>query len=162
VSRLVLSLFGVGRVPGIPGTYASLVTAAALAALRYEGLAPWLWPAVATAVVASAVTLWLAGPAVEASDDGDPSWVVTDEVAGQALAIAFAYVLPGGGFAPCVAAFLFFRAFDVAKPPPIRTLERLPGGLGVLADDWAAGLVAGALVLGARAFHVFEAPVLAW
>ena len=48
------------------------------------------------------------------------------------------------GAVELVAAFLLFRAFDVVKPWPIRRLEALPGGWGIVADDLAAGLAAGA------------------
>ncbi|HEX4131905.1 MAG TPA: phosphatidylglycerophosphatase A [Pirellulales bacterium] len=75
----------------------------------------------------------------------DPSAFVLDEVAGQALALAF---VPAEGIVEllvlCVAAFVFFRLFDVLKPWPIKHLERLPGGWGICADDMLAGVYAGA------------------
>jgi len=68
----------------------------------------------------------------------DPSEVVIDEVAGQLIALLWAplrwpYIL---------AAFILFRAFDIIKPPPIRQLEDLHGGLGIMMDDVGAGLMA--------------------
>ena len=59
----------------------------------------------------------------------------------------------GAGFAPLglLLAFALFRLFDISKPPPVSTLERLPGGFGIMADDVAAGiLAAGGLALLAR------------
>ena len=62
-----------------------------------------------------------------------------DEIAG--LAITF-FLVPMTSITVVVLGFLLFRLFDITKPPPARQLERLPGGLGVMADDWAAGVYA--------------------
>ena len=160
--RLVLSLFGVGRVQGMPGTYASAVTAVGLWYVEALTGAPPLLAALATAVLGSAATLALASPAVLLEGRGDPSWVVTDEVAGQALALVIAALLPRADFAPVVACFLLFRLFDIWKPGPIGALERLPGAVGVLADDLAAGAAAGALVLAGEAAGLFSGSLLGW
>ena len=66
----------------------------------------------------------------------DPQFVVIDEVAGQfttliAVPVAWKSLLLG---------FILFRGFDIVKPPPIRRLERLPEGTGIVIDDVAAGL----------------------
>ena len=74
---------------------------------------------------------------------GDPSECVIDEVAGQWIACAFA-PLSLWGF---VLAFVLFRYFDIRKPWPISRLEKLNGGLGIMADDVAAGAIAGLIVL---------------
>ena len=67
----------------------------------------------------------------------DPSEVVIDELAGQWLALLF---LPRSiGFA--IAAFIIFRILDITKPFPIKQLEGLPRGWGVMLDDLAAGLI---------------------
>lgn len=75
----------------------------------------------------------------------DPGQVVIDEVAGlwTALACCPPWLLehrPLSGFVTC---FLLFRLFDVAKPWPLSSLERIGGGLGIMADDLGAGLLAG-------------------
>ncbi len=76
------------------------------------------------------------------TDSHDPSEVVIDEVAGMWIALLGAPLT-----APhLLAAFLLFRLFDVWKPGPIDRLQNLPGGWGVMADDVAAGAVAGLLV----------------
>jgi phosphatidylglycerophosphatase A len=72
----------------------------------------------------------------------DPQFVVVDEVAGQLIAL-IAVPLTWKSF---LAAFIFFRAFDILKPPPVRQLEALPGGAGIMLDDVAAGLYALAVV----------------
>jgi phosphatidylglycerophosphatase A len=73
-----------------------------------------------------------------ASGVKDPQFVVIDEVAGQlitliAVPMAWKSLLLG---------FILFRGFDIVKPPPVRSLERLPGGTGIVIDDVAAGLYA--------------------
>jgi phosphatidylglycerophosphatase A len=162
VRKAVLSGLGVGLVPGLPGTYASAVTAAAAAGLAWEGTFRWTVSGCLALALGTVATLALAGRPAAAADDGDPPWIVTDEIAGQGLALAIAYALGGQGFAPCVLAFVAFRVLDVTKPGPIRRLERLPGAAGVLLDDLAAGAVAGTLVLGAGLLGAFEWTPLSW
>jgi phosphatidylglycerophosphatase A len=129
------AIFGpVGLIPWVPATFASLVVA---------GLC-WAWPpAHATAVLGAAGLLLLGAPAATTAarlqGEEDPRNVVIDEVAGQLA--TFALVAPATlGLA--AAGFVLFRGFDIAKPFPIRRLERLPGGWGIMADDVLAGLYA--------------------
>jgi phosphatidylglycerophosphatase A len=86
----------------------------------------------------------------------DPGHVVIDEVAGQAIALASAPLfIPMSGWKYALAAFILFRAFDIIKPPPVRQLERLRAGWGIMMDDVAAGLLALLLLqIGAR-LHLF-------
>jgi phosphatidylglycerophosphatase A len=75
----------------------------------------------------------------------DPSEIVLDEVAGQWLTVAFL----GLGVAPYLLGFVLFRLFDIWKPWPVSWADqRLPGGLGVMADDLLAALLAAALGTG--------------
>ena len=73
----------------------------------------------------------------------DPGFVVVDEVIGQWIAIAGAHSVNWKSY---LGAFALFRLFDIWKPPPVRQLEALPEGLGIVADDAMAGVYA-ALVL---------------
>jgi phosphatidylglycerophosphatase A len=73
-----------------------------------------------------------------ASGKKDPQFVVIDETAGQLIALIAAPV----AWKSLLAAFILFRAFDIVKPPPIRLLERLPEGTGIVVDDVGAGLYA--------------------
>ena len=73
----------------------------------------------------------------------DASEVVIDELAGQWIALL---VVPPD-WRWWLAAFVLFRLFDIVKPGPVRMAERLPGGLGVMADDVVAGVLAAALLL---------------
>ena len=87
--------------------------------------------------------MWAAGVVARASGIEDPGFVVVDEVLGQWIALAG---LARWGAIGVSAAFLLFRLFDIWKPFPVRQLERLPGGIGINADDALAGIYA-ALVL---------------
>jgi phosphatidylglycerophosphatase A len=73
-----------------------------------------------------------------ASGTKDPQFVVIDEVAGQLLALVAIPV----SWKSLLLGFILFRGFDIAKPPPVRQLERLPEGTGIVLDDVAAGLYA--------------------
>ena len=137
-ARWVASFGGSGLAPVAPGTAGSL-------AALLPGLALlWVGPAALAVgvVVAAAVGLW-AIRAAGASDD--PGWVVIDEVAGQWIALLG---LAHPSLLGALAAFAAFRLFDVAKPGPVGWAERLPGAVGVMADDVLAGVLA-AMVVGA-------------
>jgi len=123
----------------------SLATALAVAGTAAAG-GPALLVAAGLCVAGCAVTLGWGGRAVGKSGHGDPGWVVADEVAGQAMASAVA--LAGPVWPSAALAFVLFRLLDIVKPWPVNRAERLPGGLGVLADDLVAGAMAAAVVLG--------------
>jgi phosphatidylglycerophosphatase A len=145
--RLLLAGLGVGWLRPAPGTWASAFVVGA-AALAEATAARGVWVAGAAVAVGSLACVAWAGSARDARGAHDPGWVVSDEWAGQGLALLAAF--PGVSVPRLAAAFALFRLFDVLKPGPIRRLERAPGGWGVLLDDAGAGLVAGALLAGAR------------
>lgn len=156
-SSLIASVCGVGYVPVASGTVASAVAVPlAIPIVLYGGG----WALVAASIVAFAAGVWACGDHVRATGREDPSECVIDELAGQWLACAFA-VLPLGGLLPAssvslsglLLAFALFRLFDIWKPWPVSWADqKLPGGLGVMADDMIAGLMGGLLVLAARYF----------
>ena len=134
-ARVLATFFGLGFFPVAPGMAAS---AAAVLAYRFvlHGW-PWYWYGLLVA------GLFLAGAAAAsryASELGrpDPGCIVVDEVCGQLLALA---LLPPE-WLPLLVSFAAFRIFDIIKPGPIRRLEKLPSGWGIMADDAAAGLAA--------------------
>ena len=138
LAKVLATFFGLGLAPVLPGTVASAATTL-LFVFLLRGLSGPLY-------VLLVVFLFFAGAAVSkitADELGrpDPGRVVVDEVCGQLIALAF---LPPGGV-PAGLAFALFRFFDIIKPWPIRRLERLPGGWGIMADDVGAGLAAAAL-----------------
>jgi phosphatidylglycerophosphatase A len=104
---------------------------------------------VAVAVALFIVGVWAAGEEEARRGRSDPGPVVVDEVAGQWLTYLVALPFLRLGGAPELAlvigsGFLLCRVFDVAKPWPLCALERLDGGLGIMADDLAGGVLAGA------------------
>ncbi len=142
---LLLSGFGLGLSPVMPGTVASLATAALLC-LAIHSVVSFFFLACLLILFGVVVTLRFGNIVSGPERHGDPGWVVSDEVAGQALACLG--ILPGGASLELIAtSFVLFRVFDMLKPPPVSTLERLPGGRGILMDDIAAGLIAGALTV---------------
>ena len=138
-SWIIATFFGVGYLRPGPGTYASAITVALWWALSHLIAPGWLLPAAVLASVA--VTLLGIPPStVVARESGqkDPGFVVIDEVAGQMIAligvpVVWKYLLAG---------FILFRGFDIIKPFPLRRLERLPGGTGIMMDDVGAGVYA--------------------
>ncbi|OIO04484.1 MAG: phosphatidylglycerophosphatase A [Desulfovibrionaceae bacterium CG1_02_65_16] len=140
----VATLGPIGRMPKAPGTWGS---AAALAA------APWCFvplPLPARLGVLAAVLLagtWAAGRAEKILGRKDPGCVVVDELLGQWTAFAPFFLSGWTQNMPLdlLELFLLFRFFDILKPWPIRALDRgVPGGLGIMLDDLAAGLCAAA------------------
>jgi phosphatidylglycerophosphatase A len=137
--RAISTLFGIGYAPGAPGTAASAV--ALPIAWLIAGSAGRLALMLA-AVAALAIGAWASELYAARSKTFDPSECVVDELAGQWIACAFAPVSLAG----YALAFLLFRLFDVWKPWPIRHVERLHGGLGIMADDVVAALMAGVIL----------------
>ena len=131
--RTVAAVCGIGRVPRLPGTVASVVGA---------GIS-WLLvssPAAQIGACAAAIALgfWSAGPAAVALGAKDPPSIVIDEVAGMMITLL---LLPAN-WRVYLAGFALFRFFDIFKPLGLRRLERLPGSVGIMLDDLAAGLLA--------------------
>jgi phosphatidylglycerophosphatase A len=165
----VATALGLGYLPKAPGTFGSLMgVALGWAALTMSRLqfapriaatgelsnpaASW-WSnfamnELAMIVIVSFVGVWAADRTAKYLHTKDPQIVVIDEVAGQLIAfmalatprtfaVNWKYLLLG---------FILFRVFDIWKPFPARQAESLPGGLGIMADDWIAGIYA-ALIL---------------
>ena len=136
-ATLVATFFGVGHLHPGPGTWGSAATVI-LCWLLGRWITPtWQpWAAALLALAAVLVGIPAATQVARASGGKDPQFVVIDEVAGQlitliAVPIAWQSLLLG---------FILFRAFDIVKPPPLRQLERLREGVGIVADDVGAGL----------------------
>lgn len=93
-----------------------------------------------------AVGVWASNRACRFTGLEDPQVVVIDEVSGQLIALTPLAFLPSFSLTAILIGFLLFRLFDIFKPYPIRKLEHLHAGLGVMADDALAGVYAAALV----------------
>ena len=130
---LLASLGGVGQCGLVPATVASALVAGAYLLLP-------LHAGVQLGVLACVIVLgvWSAGVSASAARESDPRHVVIDEAAGMLIAC---FLLPKS--VPLIfVVFLLFRLFDIGKWFPMKQLERLPGGWGIVADDLAAGLLA--------------------
>ena len=135
----VATLFGLGRLGFAPGTLGSLAALPlAWLSMRYGGLYVTLGLAALIAIIG----IFVSDAYAKQSGNEDPSECIIDEVAGQMLACALSPLTPLG-FA---LAFVLFRLFDISKLWPISAAERLRGGIGIMADDLVAGLIAGAIV----------------
>jgi phosphatidylglycerophosphatase A len=142
--RIALTLatwFGCGLWPWGPGTAGSAGgVLVAWLLVRYAGWAPWML--LALAALATPLGIWAAGRTAIVTGKKDPQLVVLDEVLGQWIALA---AIPAWSWQWALAAFVLFRLFDITKPWPVRQLEALPGGTGIVADDLGAGVYAAAV-----------------
>ena len=135
------TFFGAGYLRPGPGTYGSISAVllwSAAVYLLHPGAAAL---AIGTAVAALLVTLiGIPAATIVARESGrkDPGHVVIDEVAGQLIAL----IAVRPDWQHTVLSLLLFRFFDILKPPPVRQLERLPEGTGIMFDDVAAGFLA--------------------
>jgi phosphatidylglycerophosphatase A len=144
--RSFTSLGFIGRLPGAPGTYASLATLPVA----------YLWASIVNenhlltlSLIVVLSVLGTAASAIVSRSLGveDPSEIVIDEVVGQWLAVL---ALPFN-WVYWLAAFVLFRIFDIWKPGFINKSQELPGGLGIMMDDILAGLLAFLILQGATA-----------
>jgi phosphatidylglycerophosphatase A len=132
VALALATCFGVGYAPVAPGTFGSLA-----------GLALWLvLPTSAAVGIAIVVTFlagaWASSVAEKHFSATDPGPAVIDEVMGMLVTM---FMNPSG-WVSVGAGFFLFRLFDVIKPYPANRLERLPGGIGIMADDLMAAIYA--------------------
>jgi phosphatidylglycerophosphatase A len=137
----IATFFGVGFIKPGPGTWGS-----AAAVLLWAAFAWLAHPSPHVLFIALLIGIFLtllfgipAASVVERESGGhDPQCVVIDEVAGQWITL----LLCPADWRHGLIALVLFRLFDITKPFPVRRLERLPGGWGIVFDDVAAGLYA--------------------
>jgi phosphatidylglycerophosphatase A len=129
---------GLGYVPFAPGTFGSLAGLPLAWGLHFLPV----WGQILAAVACFLVGVPVCGRGARLLGSKDPGAVVFDEIA------AFAVLFLGTrvNLVTMAAGFVLFRLLDVAKPWPARRLERLPGGLGIMADDFAAAVYAAAVL----------------
>jgi len=131
--------FYIGNIPVAPGTFGSLLglpLCFSLAGISAASAVLWTLLFILFAV-------WIADAAEKILKQNDPGCIVIDEIAGMMVALV------GLPFNPItvVIGFIIFRILDILKPFPIRDLDkRIPGGLGVVADDVAAGILTNLLL----------------
>jgi phosphatidylglycerophosphatase A len=174
ISIAIATAFGLGYLPKAPGTWGSLAgvvlgwgamelsclqVAPEIAATGEFSNPPaiwwsnFVWNELAIVIIVSVIGVWAADRTAKYLQTKDPQIVVIDEVAGQLIsylglatpktfAVNWKYLLLG---------FILFRVFDIWKPFPARQAESLPGGWGIMADDWMAGIYAALALWIARA-----------
>ena len=148
-ATLVATFFGIGHLRPGPGTWGSATTV-----LLWWLLARWIvpgwqpWVAVLLALTTVLAGIPAATRVARASGRKDPQFVVIDEVAGQLITLIAAPI----AWQSLLLGFILFRGFDIVKPPPVRRLERLPEGVGIVVDDVAAGFYGLAVMQGVLHF----------
>ena len=150
MKRFFTSCFGLGRLPFAPGTWGSIPVAAIFVILDYSGISPAIMAIAMGAMVlaGSIICVKFASAAMEATGKNDPGEVVIDEFAGQAVTFMISVIITSRQiWVVALLGFLFFRFFDIFKPWPVRNLEKLNAGWGILADDLAAGFYAAITLL---------------
>ena len=134
LALVIATAGGAGLAPIAPGTFGS-----AVGVIVYWLTRSWSVPTQLTiAAVITVVGIWASSEAAKHYNREDPGQVVVDEVAGQLVTMFFT----GAGWWATVVGFFLFRVFDIIKPYPANRLERLHGGLGIMADDLMAGVYA--------------------
>jgi phosphatidylglycerophosphatase A len=142
-AKLVATFFGTGLLHPGPGSWGSAATVL-LWWLLSRWITPNLQPVATGSLAALAVLVGIPAATRVARCAGlkDPQFVVIDEVAGQLITLIAVPV----SWQSLVLGFILFRGFDIVKPPPVRQLENLPEGTGIVIDDVGAGLYALALM----------------
>ena len=143
VARAIATAGGAGYSPFAPGTCGSGVGFAIAALVApVTSLAGFL----ALTAGITAIGVWAASVADRAWGGHDDQRIVVDEVAGTLITVAF---VDRSSLALLALGLIAFRVFDILKPPPIGWIDRaVPGGVGVMLDDVAAGLLAGLVLFG--------------
>lgn len=142
ISVLLSTVGGVGYLPWAPGTWGSLI--GVLCGLLVTRILTWPI-AVLVTVLGGIACAFICTEAERSLQQHDPSMIVLDEAYGMcAMFVTCPWI--SSSLPWLIAAFLLFRLFDIIKPFPLRRLERLPTGWGIMADDIGAALYAAALM----------------
>lgn len=150
---LISTFFGIGRMHPGPGTWGSAATILLWAAMAHAMPASALVPvAIGLAILVILVGIPAATLTARATGSKDPQFVVIDEVAGQLIT----FIAVPLSWQTFLAGFILFRGFDIFKPPPVRQLERLPEGTGIVLDDVAAGIYAFVVMQLLLHFHLLK------
>jgi phosphatidylglycerophosphatase A len=146
-ARAIATAGGLGYSPVAPGTCG---TAGAVPLVFALSFAP-LWAFIVATLLVTIIGIWAAEVADESWGTHDSGRIVIDEVAGYMVTMA---AVPRDQLGLLVAGFVLFRAADIIKPPPVRAIDKkLGGGLGVVLDDVAAGVLAGAAMYALARFQ---------
>jgi len=137
--------FYIGKIPFAPGSFGSLIGLPP--ALALAGIPSML--AIVCTLLFTIFSVCVADAAEKILKQNDPGCIVIDEIAGMMVSLTGLPHTP----ITIVLGFIVFRILDILKPFPIRHLDkRIPGGLGVVADDVAAGVITNLLLRGLLIF----------
>ncbi|MEM7070271.1 MAG: phosphatidylglycerophosphatase A [Pseudomonadota bacterium] len=137
------TFFGSGFLKPAPGSWGSL------AAFLFASL--FLWYEIPffifylLTIFVALIGLWSSSIVEKKIKQKDPSEIVIDEASGLYLALSLLIYVGCSELLWWIICLILFRIFDILKPPPIHMLQNLPSGLGIMADDWLAGLFAGCI-----------------
>jgi phosphatidylglycerophosphatase A len=158
IARSLATGGGVGLSPKAPGTLGALEGVALFLLFIFfrpdavsQSSGPFLQLAIVNLTLFAA-GVWAASRVCRLSGCGDPQTVVIDEISGQLIGLM--PLASAASISGVAAGFVLFRLFDILKPWPIKRLERLHGGLGVMADDALAGLFTAALLWIGRHYSI--------
>lgn len=157
--RLILSTLGTGYIPRAGGTFASLL---ALPLLWFLNPYPWILASIF--LVLTGLGIWLSSYAEHRRWNHDDKRITIDEFCGM-LAAGFMLTYPvhthssflWTSLVRLALAFGLFRLLDILKPPPMKWMERLPGGWGVMGDDLLAAIISNGAV---RLLALLPIPVI--
>jgi phosphatidylglycerophosphatase A len=138
LAGVIASGLGTGRLPKAPGTAGSMLGLLIGAILVHSGKIP-----LSCGIIAASLAGMWAIPRTGAATT-DPGWIVIDEIAGQMIAMLPLSLVSVRGL---LLSFLLFRLFDIRKPWPISLADARHDMLGIMADDWLAGLFAAVFIV---------------
>jgi phosphatidylglycerophosphatase A len=147
LARVLATWFGCGYSPAAPGTVGAAAAVVISWWFRWEVV-----PNLLAGVAAGIVGIWAATLEARNSGRKDPGHIVIDEVAGQWITLAGATAI---SWRALLFGFLLFRLFDIWKPAPVRQLEAIPEGAGIMADDIMAGVYGAVVLYLAGYFHLY-------
>ena len=140
---VIVTTFYIGRLPLAPGTWASIAATISWLFI-FDATNSFLVPLYS--IVLFFVGVYFSHLSLKKSNDHDPSYIVIDEWVGQWVALSFIPV--NLNFA--ILGFILFSFFDITKIGPVKYFEKIPGALGVMSDDIAAGLMSAIVIFIAR------------
>lgn len=139
LSKSISTFFGIGFIPLAPGTLTSIVTVLLYKYYLYR----FSWPVYALILILLFfIGVYASTNYSTALNKRDPRKIVIDEALGQLLV----FFRMGNAWFPVISCFVLFRVFDIAKPFPIKKIEKLPTGWGIMLDDVVAAVYAGVIV----------------
>jgi len=140
LDETIATFFGIGRYSKMPGTLGS-AAAWVIASIFH----PIHWSAIVAVIL---IGTWFSDRYSRKIGVKDPQEVVIDEVAGMWISM---YALPASYGIP---ALVIFRIVDIAKPFPVNVAEKLPGGIGIMADDIVGGVLVWLILWGIRTYFI--------